>query len=327
MNIDPAIKNPKCWGYRAAKRPRNEGFHINECELIERDVPDWWNAEDVQNPPMKHIREWYDPNGTRVDDFDWDGMAVYTDFDLSIAFADPLGLRFIAPPPEPIYSEGYDKEEKVDMEQTDADIKAAHNKVEAVEITKVEINKKSRIYKHAQEFIELLSKNGGITSVKLGDKTIKHETDADVDPSNDFFMVPGIGSIIFALAKAILFFTAPTTVAPTKLSLLKSRIDDYQGKLRSLQIQHKINPTEDVQELECRAMSVKLLSDKISELKTEIDGRMNNAPSSPKRQHASWKLFVISARLIPRLFRKKSNIRMRFSTFASIRCQRRRRTR
>jgi len=275
-DIDSAIKNPKFWSNPAAKRKR---FHFDDCDFVEFDAPDWWNVREDNTASIKRFSSWRDPNGTRVDDFDWDGMAVYTDYDLALAFDDPLGLRFIAPPPEPVYSE--ESEEEVEMEQTDAEIKAKHNKVEAVKISKeVKINKNSRIYKHAQEFVELLSKHGGIASVKLGDKTIKLESDADVDPSNEFFMVPGVGSIVITLAKAILFFTAPTTAAPTKLSLLKSRVDDYQSKLRSLQIQYRIAPTENVVELEKRALTVKLLSDKITELKTEIDGRMNNAPKT-----------------------------------------------
>ena len=261
-DIDPAIKNPQFWSNPVAKRKH---YHISECDFVEFDAPDWWNVRDDNTVPIKRFSSWSDPNGTRVDDFDWDGMAVYTDYDLALAFGDPLGLRFIAPPPEP---------------EEDEEVKAEHNKVETVKITKVKINKNSRSYKHAQEFIKLLSENGGIANVKLSVKTIKQELEADVDPSNEFFMVPSIGSIVFALAKAIIFFTAPTTAAPTKLSLLKGRLDDYQSKLRTLQIQHRITPTEDVKELEKRTMDVKLLSDKITEFKAEINERMKNTPKT-----------------------------------------------
>ena len=278
--VDPAIRNPKFWGCRAAKRPREEGFHINECELIECDVPDWWNAEDVQNPPSKHIREWYDPNGTRVSGFNFDGYAEYDDFDLFVAFNDPFGERFIEPPPQPVYEEDSDEESSEPVEQTDAEIKAAHNKVETAVITIKEVRKNTRIYKEAQALLDLFSKNGGILSTKIGANTIKLESEADVDPSLDYFAVPGPGSIVMALAKAIVFFSAPTTAAPTKLSVLKSRVDDYQSKLRSLQIQHRITPA-DTEELAARyALSEKLLSDKINELKTEIAERMSNTPKT-----------------------------------------------
>ena len=300
-DIDPAIKNPKFWSNPAAKRKH---YHISECDFVEVDAPDWWNVMDDNTAPIKRFSSWRDPNGTRVDDFDWDGMAVYTDYDLSFAFNDPLGMRFIAPPTEPVYSE---ESEKVEV-QTDAEVKAAHNKVETVEITAVEINKKSRTYKHAQEFIELLSKHAGIASVKLGDKTIKHESEADVDPSNEFFIVPGIGSIVFVLAKAILFFTAPTTAAPTKLSLLKGRLDDYQSKFRTLQIQHRIAPTEDVNELEKRAISLKLLADKIAELKAEIDGRMNTAP----RTSAGVRAEAVTCRRLLKMVCKQNEDARRF---------------
>ena len=273
--MDPAIKNPKFWGFCAAKRPRVEGFHFAECDVEEGMVPDWWNADDVENPPMKFHRRWFDPNGTTVSGFDFDGYATYNWEDLAEAFGgDYFGERFIEPPPEPVHTEESEKVEV--MAETDAEIKAKHNVVSAVQITKTVINKNSRHYKEAVAFSELLAKHGGIKDAKISDKTVNLETGISVDPSFEFFMVPGLGSIVLLLGKAIVFFGATsTTASTTKLSLLKIRLDDLKSKLRSLQIEHRITPTDDADEVKKRETAEALLAEKIVELKTEIDGRMN----------------------------------------------------
>jgi len=237
---------------------------------------DWWNVRDDESAPEKRIAFWRDPNGTRVDGFDWDGMAVYTDYDLSIAFNDPLDTRFAAPPVEPAYTT--DSDEEYVVEKTVDEIKAAQNKVSAVEIDNVVVNHNTRIYKEAEALLELFSKNCGILSTKISTGSIKLESDANVDPSMDFFMIPAIGSIVIALTKAIAFFAAPTAT-PTKLGVLKSRADDIQSKLRQLQIQHRMNPTDDVAKLESRNNTENLLSDKLTELKTEIALRMASTGS------------------------------------------------
>jgi hypothetical protein len=273
-DINSAIQNPAFWSHPAAKRKR---FHLDECEFIDMKTLDWWNVRDDESAPEKRIAFWRDPNGTRVDGFDWDGMAVYTDYDLSIAFNDPLDTRFAAPPVEPAYSED-SEESAVEPEQTVDEIKAAQNKVSAVEIDNVVVNHNTRIYKEAEALLELFSKNCGILSTKISTGSIKLESDANVDPSMDFFMIPAIGSIVIALTKAIAFFAAPTAT-PTKLGVLKSRADDIQSKLRQLQIQHRMNPTDDVAKLESRNNAENLLSDKLTELKTEIALRMASTGS------------------------------------------------
>ena len=280
--IDPAIRNPRFWGFRAAKRPRVEGFHFAECDLEEGVCPDWWNADDVDNPPMKSYRRWFDPNGTTVSGFTEDGYATYTQADLDFAFNDYTGERFVERPPEPIYVDSEEESEEV-VEETDAEIKAKHNTVASVKITQTVINKNSRHYKEAKALSELLAKNGGINDTKISHTTINLEAGSNVDPVYEFFMVPTIGSIVLVLAKAIAFFGAATsTASTTKLSHLKNRLDDLKSKLRSLQIQHRITPSDDATELKKRDTAETLLAGKIEVLKTEIDGRMNMNTSVKK---------------------------------------------
>jgi hypothetical protein len=281
-------------------------FHFSECELVEFEAPDWWNAEGT-SAPTTHVSFFRDPNGTRITSFNIEGEAVYSDSDLSID--DPFDQRSNTPPPEPVYAVDSADESIVEPSyQTTAEIKAAHNIVKAVEIVQVDVNKDSRIYKEAKSLFELFTKNSGIFSMKISTDSIKFESEADVDIGNDFFMVPGIGSIVLALVKAIRFFGTSAS-APTKLSLLRTRIDDYQSKFRILQLQHRMNPTDDEEKLAERALSEKLLSDKINNLKMEVESRMN---CSAKKTAPDEKVEVVSCRRLLKMICKRNSDSTKF---------------